>query len=219
MSSIRDGLASSHPRAPEIYANLAAGAETFLEFLEEAGGVSSEQSNVLLSSIESDLQQAFSEQGAYQTDQDEVERFLQLLRAAFSSGNGHIACRLNQGPPPSRPFAWGWRDAGSDMAGDKNYKPMGDCMGWYCDTTGNTPAEVWLQQDTAFKIVQQFARSQGDAFLLSPSSLWRRMHEKGLILKTEPDAERNKPRLAIKRIVAGQNKRVMVLAADLIESG
>ncbi|MDO9046995.1 MAG: cell wall-binding protein [Methylobacter sp.] len=219
-AALRDGLASSHPRAPEIYANLAAGAETFLEFLEDSGMMTSEQSNLLLSTIETELRQAFSEQGAYQTDQDETERFLQLLRAALSSGTAHIACRLNQGPPPSRPFSWGWRDAGAvNLAGNKDYSPMGDCMGWFCDASGTTSAEVWLQQDTAFKIVQQFARSQGDSFLISASSLWRRMYEKGLIVKTEPDKERNRPRLAVKRIVAGQNKRVMVLSADLIESG
>jgi len=218
-AALRDGLASSHPRAPEIYANLAAGAETFLEFLEDTGMMTSEQSNVLLSTVETELQQAFSEQGAYQIDQDETERFLQLLRAAFSSGNAHIACRLNQGPPPSRPFAWGWRGDAVDMVGDKIFKPQGDCIGWHCDTTGTTPAEVWLQQDTAFKVVQQFARSQGDSFLISASSLWRRMHEKGLIVKTEPDIKNNRPRLAIKRMVAGRNVRVMILAADLIESG
>ena len=95
---------------------------------------------------------------------------------------------------------------------------MGDCIGWYCSASGTTPAEVWLQQETAFKIVQQFARTQGDAFLMSPATLWRRLHEKGLILKIEPDTMRNKPRLAVKRVVAGTTKRVMILAADLIES-
>jgi hypothetical protein len=218
-AAIRDGLASSHSRAPEIYANLMVGAETFLEFLESAAGVSPDQSNTLLSSIETGLQQAFSEQGAYQTDQDESERFLQLLRAALSSGNAHIACRLKLGPPEIRPYAWGWRDAGTDMVGDKNFNPMGDCIGYFAAPKDNAPAEVWLQQDTAFKVVQQFARSQGDSFLLSPASLWRRMHEKGMILHTEPDPGRNKPRLAVKRHVAGLSKRVMVLSADLIEGG
>jgi len=218
-TAIRDGLATSHPRAPEIYANLVAGTETFfLAFLEGVDVLSTEQSNALQLSVDTSLQQAFTEQSSYQAEQDETERFLQLLRAAFSSGNAHIACRLNQGPPPSRPFAWGWRSDAVDMAGDKIHKPMGDCIGWYRDASDDTSAEVWLQQDTVFKVVQQFARSQGDSFLLSPASLWRRMHEKGLILKTEPDGK-NKPRLAIKRIVAGSTRRVMVLSAELIESG
>jgi hypothetical protein len=218
-AAIRDGFASSHPRAPEIYANLLSGADTFLEFLNSTGAVTDEQYQTLLSAVETGLQQAFSEQSVYQVDQDEVERFLQLLRAALSSGNAHIACRLKLGPPEVRPYSWGWRDAGSDFAGDKSYSPMGDCIGYYAAPKDNSPSEVWLQQDTAFKIVQQFARSQGDSFLLSPANLWRRMHDRGLIVHTEPDAGRNKPRLAVKRHVAGQPKRVMVLSADLIEAG
>lgn len=218
-AAITEGFALSHPRAPEIYANLVAGAEIFLLFLDEARAVTAEQRDVLQAGIETSLQQVFKEQGIYQSEQDEVERFIKLLRAALSSGNAHVACRLKQGPPESRPYAWGWRDAGADMIGDRNYNPMGDCIGWYCDSTGNTAAEVWLQQDTAFKVVQQFARTQGDAFLLSAPSLWRRLHENGLILKTEPNAGRNQPRLAVKRIIAGRECRVMVLSAELIESG
>lgn len=217
--AVSEGFAASHPRAPEIYANLVAAVETFLLFLEQAELMTSEYSREWLLNIETSLQQVFREQGTYQIEQDETERFLQLLRAAFSSGNAHVACRLKQGPPPSRPFAWGWRDAGVDLVGDKNYNPMGDCIGWYADAGGTAPAEIWLQQDTAFKVAQQFARNQGDTFLLSPASLWRRLHEKGLIVKTEPNAGRNQPRLAVKRLVAGHNVRVMVLSADLIESG
>jgi hypothetical protein len=218
-AAIRGGFAASHPRAPEIYANLLSGADMLLEFLNSTGAVTDDQSQTLLSAIEAGLQQAFSEQGIYQVDQDEVERFLQLLRASLSSGNAHIACRLKLGPPEIRPYSWGWRDAGTDMAGDKSYSPMGDCIGYFAAPKDNAPAEVWLQQDTAYKIVQQFARSSGDSFLLSPASLWRRLHDRGLIVHTESNAGRNKPRLDVKRVVAGQSKRVMVLAAELIEAG
>lgn len=215
-SAIQEGFASSHPRAPEIFANLVAGAETFLDFLLFVGMLTPELGGGWLKSIHDGLKQAFNEQGAYQAEQDETERFMQLLRAVFSSGSAHVACRENQAPPKSRPFAWGWRDKGSDAAG---VSPMGDCIGWYYDASGTAPAEVWLQQDTAFKVVQQFARNQGDPFLISAPSLWRRMHEKGLILKTEPDKDRNKPRLTVKRMVAGRDVRVMVLSAGLVESG
>ncbi len=131
-----------------------------------------------------------------------------------SSGNAHIACRLNQGPPPSRPHAWGWRSDVVDIAGDKIYKPTGDCIGWYCDKQ----REIWLEQNAAFAVAQRLAKTQGEAFLLSPASLWRRMNEKGLILSTEA-RENGTPRLAVKRIIGGRSKRVMILSADLIESG
>ena len=217
--AVRDGIASSHPRAPEIFANLVAGLEPFLMFLEEIGAIDAEKSNSLLIDAERHLQQAFSEQAAYQSEQDEVERFLQLLRACFSSGNGHIANRTDQGPPATRAFAWGWREAGADLVGDKQYKLMGDCIGWYSPPNDGAPAEVWLEPNSAFKTVNVYAKHQGDAFLMSPGTLWRRMVERGLLLKTEPDSKSGKPKATVKRVVLGIQKRVLVFDADLIESG
>ena len=139
---------------------------------------------------------------------------MQLLRAAFSSGSCHIANRLDQGPPASRPFVWGWRDAGENLVGDKNFNPMGDCIGYHCDASGTAPAEVWLLQDNAFKIAAQFARNQGDSLLLSAASLWRRMEERGLIVETEPDAKRSKRRTTMRKMVAGRLIRVMILSSQ-----
>ncbi len=231
--AVRDGVASSHPRAPEIFANLVAGLEPFLMFLEEKCVIDGEKSNSLLIEVEQHLQQAFSEQAAYQSEQDEVERFLQLLRACFSSGNAHIASRINQGPPDSRPFSWGWREAGDDLAGDKQYKRMGDCIGWYSPPTDGALPQVWLEPNSTFKTVNEFAKRQGDAFLMSPGTLWRRIVERGLLLKTEPDSKSGKPKPTVKRIVsgranepaateggkAGHSARVLVFDAALIESG
>lgn len=218
-STIQSGFASSHTRAPEIYSNLLAGSEIFLEFLESAGCLSSEQSNVVLNDIETDLKAAFAEQSAYVQEQCEIEKFLQLLRAAFSSGNAHIATVTKQGPPVSHPYAWGWRSAGHDLTGDEQYKPMGDCCGWYAEPKDGKPAEIWLEPNTAFKIVQEFARHQGDSFLISSGSLWRRMAERGVLLKMEPDSKTGKAKTTVKRKVVGVEKRVLVLSADLLESG
>ncbi|MEC4747414.1 cell wall-binding protein [Methylomicrobium sp. Wu6] len=211
--ALQGGYASSHPRAPEIFANLVAGSAVFAEFLEAAGAIDSEQAGALVESVESGLMQAFNEQGDYQADQDETERFLDLLRALFARGNAHIACRLNQGPPPSRPHTWGWREV-SDPIGGKDYRPMGNCIGWYDDKAG----EVWLQQDSTYAEVQRLAKQQGDAVLLSPTSLWRRLYEKGYITQTERDPKSSRPRLRVKKIIAGSNQRVMVLSADTIEA-
>lgn len=213
----KDGLATSHPRAPELFANMVAGAETFIDFLQDAG-ISSERANVLTADIETGLKQAFSEQGAYQSEQDEVQRFINLLKAAFSSGNCHIAERLKKAPPESRPFFWGWRNAGTDAVGDEMYNPMGDCIGYLNEQTSGKPCEVWLVQDNAFKVAAQFARNQGDSFLLSAPALWRRMVERGLVIQTEPDARTNKPRPTVKRTIAGASMRVMVLSAELFEA-
>jgi len=217
--AIQNGFASSHPRAPEIYANLVVGSITFLTFFKEAGIIDNDQRSALMMAIEKNLRQVFTEQGAYLSEQDETERFLQILRSVLSSGQGHISDRLDQGPPKSRPFSWGWREDKKDIVGDRNYKPMGDCMGWYAIGSSNNPDELWLQQETVFKSVQQFARAQGDAFLLQPSTLWRRMLDRGLIVHTEVDAYNKTTKTTVKRVVAGRKIRVMVLSAELIESG
>jgi hypothetical protein len=211
--ALQGGYASSHPRAPEIFANLVAGSAVFAEFLEAAGAIGSEQAAELVEAVESGLMQAVSEQADYQADQDETERFLDLLRALFASGNAHIACRLNQGPPPSRPHTWGWREV-SDPINGKDYRPMGNCIGWYDDKA----QEVWLQQDSTYAEIQRLAKQQGDAVLLSPSSLWRRLYEKGYITQTERDPKSSRPRLRVKKIIAGSSQRVMVLSADKIEA-
>jgi hypothetical protein len=211
--ALQGGYASSHPRAPEIFANLVAGSAVFVEFLEAAGAVGSEQAAELVEAVESGLMQAFSEQADYQADQDETERFLDLLRALFASGNAHIACRLNQGPPSSRPYTWGWREV-CDPTGGKDYRPLGNCIGWYDDKS----REVWLQQDSTYAEIQRLAKQQGETVLLSPASLWRRLYEKGYITQTERDPKSSRPRLRVKKIIAGSPQRVMVLSADKIEA-
>jgi len=213
-AAIQDRIAPSHPRAPEIFANMVAGVEIFMDFMIDADLLTIEQSNIVLSDIEEYLKNAFSEQAAYQVEQDETVRFLELLRAAFASGNAHIASRLKQAPPLSRPYSWGWRSNEVDSTGEKIYKPMGDCIGWLCEEK----REVLIEQNAAFKVVQQFAKTQGDAFLLSAPSLWRRMGEEGMVLATEKRANGTK-QLAVKRQIGGVSKRVMILSADLVESG
>lgn len=129
--AIRDGFCSSHPRAPEIFASLVAGLEVFFEFLDDLGAISTEQSNCLLGQCEAALKLAFAEQHAYQSEQDETERFLALIRATLAAGNAHISNRLNQGPPETettRLYALGWRDAGTDDEGNKQYRSVGDCL-------------------------------------------------------------------------------------------
>ncbi len=217
-SIIQSGFASSHPRAPEIFSNLLIGFETFLQFLEEVEVITADQSSVLLVNVEDNLQSAFAEQSAYLVEQDEVEKFLQLLRSALSSGNGHIATALKQGPPLVRPFAWGWRSSGQDLNGNEAYKPMGDCFGWYAEPKDNRPAEVWLEPNTAFKAAQEIARKQGDAFLISSGTLWRRMMERGLFLKVETTAKTGRQQASVKRTVAGRSARVLVMSADLVEN-
>lgn len=213
--AIKDGFASSHPRAPEIYASKVGALEIFLEFLTDAGALTVDQNTDLLDDLKGQIRLVFSEQGAYQNEQDECQRFLNLLRSLFSSGNAHIAQSENKGPPETRPHAWGWVNVeitGIEAIHTLSSKPMGDCIGWHNEKY----REVWLDQDSAFAAVQKLAKIQGDAFLLSAATLWRRMGDRGLIVKFETRANGTK-QWTVKRTIDGVSKRVMILSADIVE--
>jgi len=213
-AAIADGVFSSHPRAPENYANMIVALSIFLDFLQEKAGLGNERTIELETDADAALRTLFKDQESYIKDQDEVERFLQLTRAALSSGCCHIAYSINQKEPPSHPFAWGWRSDGVDAAGDPILKPLGDCIGWFYENEKST--EVWLQQETTYKIIQQFARSSGEVFLMSHNTLWKRLYERGFIKYVEKRVERTNPRLSVKRVVTGRVIRVMILEANLL---
>jgi hypothetical protein len=213
--AINAGFAASHPRAPQLFSSLVVGANTFIDFLLEVGAVPAIEAAALFSSVEAGLKQAFSEQGSYQQEQDECERFLNLLRSLFSSGNAHIADRLNQAAPKTRPHNWGWSVNavdGIDATHTESEKPLGNRIGWYEDKE----RQVWLVQDAVFAEVQQLARTQGDPFIMSAATLWRRMGERGLIIKFETRENGSKV-WTVKRSIGGSSKRVMILSADLVE--
>ncbi len=211
---LQQGFASSHGRAPEIYANLVAGAECLLNFLTDVGALPMEQNNVLLYNLQDSLKQAFVDQAIYQAEQDECERFMSLLRALFNAGNAHVAGSLKQDPPELRPHSWGWRKAeirGIDATFDQ-YSPMGDCIGWYCAKD----REIWLDPEATFSKIQTLARNQGEAFLISAQTLWNRLGERGMIIKSEPTAS-GKRHYKVYRNLLGGRRRVVVLSADVIE--
>ena len=208
---IKAGFAGSHPRAPDIYASLAVGALVFMGFLNDIGA----NTETIAEKLIRGLERGFLEQGEYQDEQDETQRFFRLLQAALSSGDAHIANRIDQGPPQSRPNGWGWNKV-KDFEGKDFYKPAGDCIGYWKEPKHNELAEVWLQQEAAFKKVQEFARASGEPFLISASSLWRRMHENGLLLVAEKVPNRDSVKTAVKRTVAGVSMRLMIVSADLI---
>ncbi|WP_347987266.1 cell wall-binding protein [Methylomonas sp. AM2-LC] len=208
----RDKIATSHSRAPTIYANMVASSEIFLEFLEDIGVISSEQSNNLLSNFEISLQGLLKEQNSYQADQDECNRFIELLRAALSGGNAHISDSKTQEEPATRPHSFGWINMG--IGDDKVYQPKGDLIGWYVAPKNNRPSKIFLQKDMAYQAAQRCATTQKQTFHSgSMASLWRLLLNKGWI---EPDNSEGKPRPDPKKRIDGVYHRVLVLREDVL---
>lgn len=211
--AIESGFAGSHARAASMYADMVMGADVFIEFLTDKGAISSSDVAIeLKGSMHEQLKQAFKKQYSYLSEQDEVERFLSLLRSLFSGGNAHLGNAEHQNLPPANGGAWGWRCNGNEVK-KENLIAQGARIGWYNESDN----QVYLDPNNVFSSVQEMARKQGDVFLMSQSTLWRRMGERGLFLRSEKYD--GSVRYTVKRVVNGEGKpRVLVLAAETIQN-
>jgi hypothetical protein len=98
----------THDRFIDNYANLITGFKLFLEYAEEVGAISAEESAQLEAECASELDCLMHAQADYQADANEAVRFLNLLSSAFSSDRCHLVDLDTQGEP-MEPREWGWR--------------------------------------------------------------------------------------------------------------
>lgn len=222
------GFAESHSRASGIYASLLVGLEVFLRFLHEVGALSERDASSLLDDVKEDLNNLTRAQGDFQREADEVERFRELLRACFASGEAHVCNPLDQGQPAHLPYLWGWRkvDTIKDFDGDGGllrerdiYAANGAGIGYLANHTGKnreTRAELWLEPQATFKAVQRFATQQGEPFLTSQATLWRRLQERNHLLECEFDTATGTHRPTAKRSTGGSRKRLLILSPGFV---
>lgn len=196
--ALADGIATSHPRAADIYAQLYAAADIYIEFANDVGAINSHHSERLMEEIDAALGLAMQAQAQYQKQTDEVERFKSLLRACFASGECHVNCSRDQGPPNTHAFAWGWRKVnhGADIVG------VGQLIGW----VDADKKQLLLQPEATFKIIQKFASTQGDPMLMQKATLWKRLLEKGELDAFEANKSSGAKRPDIKRGIGNKNK-------------
>lgn len=206
--AIVEGFAKSHPRAADIYASLLAGYDVFLDFLVDAEIIGEVRANDLLQSTSDTLKIAIMAQAEFQQQSDDVQIFRDLLQSCFSSNRVHVACHLKQGPPQLNEHLWGWR------ANERDGEVMG--RGDLIGSINEAKQQIWLDPESTFAAVQRLAHTQGEAFLLSKATLWKRMLEKNMLLEAETDKKSGKPRPTVKRTVCGKSARVLVLPLTFI---
>ena len=164
-----------HKRTASIIANLALGFRYFLAYAEDIGAVNEEERQVLWKRCWSALGEAAAAQHRYQSASDPVERFLELLRAAVTSGRAHLAGP--DGAAPKSPQAWGWeRDKRSDI-----WRAKGDRIGWI------ESEDLYLEPQAAFTVAQRMARDSGETLPIGSKTLHKRLDEKKLLKTKERD--------------------------------
>ncbi|MFP5260878.1 MAG: hypothetical protein ACLGJB_03100 [Blastocatellia bacterium] len=189
----------SHARTPEIVANLAIGLANFLLFARESGVMTKAEKEAHWVAAWKAFKQAALLQARYQSAGDPVQVFLDLLQAAIASGRAYVA--HIDGTVPGQAQAWGWRESGDDG----EWRPIGRRIGWV-DGRG-----LYLEKDASLAEVQMIGGQTGEPLSISGVTLHKRLHERGLLVTTEPA----RGTLHIRRKIEGMEHKVLHLSANV----
>ena len=156
--------------------------------------------------VQDALEAAGEAQAAYQRAADPVVRFFDLLTAALTSGDAHLAEATTGAAPTTDPARWGWRDRMARMGQtvEETWDPQGKRIGWV------EGKNVYLEPEAAFSVVEQLTAKQGTSLGVSIQTLWKRLSEKGLLQST--DDARHTKRVQIQ----GNRRRILHLAVALL---
>lgn len=194
---------AQHKRTPDIVANLALGFWYFLEFSLASGAITKEEHEEFYEKCWNALSEAANAQAKHQEASEPARRFIELMSAALTSGRAHLADP--SGTQPYDPEAWGWRSE----IGQLDYHSKGERIGWV------TGADVYLDPDTSFAVVQRFAKDQGDAFPITAQTLYKRLKERGILASTDTAKET----LKIRRVIEGKSTLVLHLHKNIFLNG
>jgi hypothetical protein len=196
----------SHRRTPEIVANLAVGLRYFLEYAQESGAITKTLAEALWEDCWKALGEVASAQREHQASSDPVRRFLELLGAAISSGNAHVAGP--EGNEPENPRGWGWREVtvGTYEHERTEWRPQGNRVGWV-----DGPS-LYLDADAAYAAAQEVGRKLGDAIVLTPRALHKRLNERELLVNTPISRET----LKVRRTLGGRRREVLHLRSGCL---
>jgi|GEM_PF-862927 len=198
-SAIRDEIikdATAHTRTPDVIADLLFGLEFFLKYALEIGACSEQQAFELWDEAEATLIASNESMKEMLEADDPVQRFCDLLMSVFVSGVGHIVSTNGGEPPHSE--RWGWKPV--ITANGTEDKGSGKTIGWI------EGPNLYLDMDSALAAVQEIASKQGSPITITPGTLRKRLHEKGLLVK---DSNTNK--LLKSKNIGGVRQKVMHL--------
>jgi hypothetical protein len=211
MEELREQARASghHARTPGIVAELALGLRYFAEFAEAVGALSASERVELWQRGWVALGEAAAEQVSQLAAAEPVGQFLRLLRAILASGKAHIADPGGREPSP-HPNAWGWREKTTGVGQNRrtDWEALGPCVGWIHGD------DVLLEPEAVFAEVQKLAVSQGESLVIGSRTLWKRLHEKGVLAGTERRG--GKLRMSVRRTIGGERRDLLMLKRQSI---
>jgi hypothetical protein len=203
---IRGSSKFSHDRTPDITANLILGFEMFLDFAVTVKAIDVWDRSDYLEQATKIMLKTAKSQSRFQSYEDPVDRFQELLHTGIACGKAHVAS-TSTGEAPVNSLVWGWveKTIGAGMYQRTDYKPQGNLIGWVDENE-----ELYIEPNAAFATVQKLAKAQGTSISISQKTLWKRLAEKGFILTKENTQGRS----ACRKTIAGKRLRVIHLLLD-----
>jgi len=190
---------TAHARTPDILASLQAAVEIYLQFADDQGAIERDVRESLAAECWEKLGAVAAKQAAHLESEEPAARYLQLLRAAFVSGQAHLVRREDGGKPESAQNC-GWHRVGGDL------EPKGACVGWV------DGGDIYVEQTAAYGVVQIMARTTGSGLAITLSTLNRRLHARKMLASVESGRET----LTVRRSVLGSTKKVLHFRRDTI---
>lgn len=191
---------NTHMRIPESIASLAIGYELFLDFALSVGAITQTERKELWVEAWKALGHMAESQKQFLTSEDVSVNFIEYIKAALLSGKAHLDNYDDSKLPPEQVDFWGWFRAASG-----ELRPKGVRIGWF----DPVEKEVLLLPEAAYSVAQELARSQGNSINISKDILWKRIAEKGMVLRSDAEGKN-----LIKRKPDGENRKRLLIFPD-----
>jgi hypothetical protein len=184
------------------------GFRVFLAFAMEKHALSFEEADERWQRAWQVMESIARTQMAQQNAADPVQRFFELLLAAIASGQAHLATR--DGGVPETPGAWGWRESNHASDGFRRsmWEPQGRRVGWV-DEEG-----IYLVAEAAYQAANGVSVAGQEAIHITPTTLWRRLQERGLLASCDADRRT----LKMRRTIEGQIRTVLMLQRSTFDT-
>jgi hypothetical protein len=189
-----------HRRTPAIVADLALGLRYLLMFAYEVGAIDASEADWYWAWGWDAFAKLAAEQSPHQAAGEPTRRFRELLAAAVASCRAHVASP--SGDQPDSPEAWGWR-----LSGDE-WRPQGERIGWLDGEA------LYLEPEAAYAASQKQGRDSGDPLTVTPRTLRKRLHERGLLHSTDTSRQT----LTVRRNLEGRRREVLHTAYDFLSA-
>lgn len=184
-----------HSRTIDIIAKLLSGWEQFLQYAVDSKAIPQDEQQEFFDTCKQVLCGLGASQSEHVTSEEPVQRFLELLQTAFSSGCAHLEDSVDGGTIScDDPVLWGWKpNTTKSEYGSVQYTAKGDCIGWL---DGD---HIYLEPGSVYKCIQRIAKDQDRNIAVTDKTLWKRLKEKGVLASHEPNRSTSRKSIHSKR--------------------